>query len=82
MKFGTIATFLLIFLLICCRSSWADVVLIDTVGQPLPAEQRLERACQFYGLKIAHINMSEGEDGFAISSALIGKRKDGMAYEG
>lgn len=59
MKSSAISIELLIVMLLCCSSSWAKVIFCDTPGQSTSAEELLECACQFYGLDIEHVELSE-----------------------
>ena len=63
-------TVLPVFIGVCCSSSWAQVLLIHTPGQRFPAEPQLERACQFYGLNIERIGLSNDDHSFAVSDAV------------
>lgn len=77
MKSERTTLFAFLFLAVLCTSSRAQVVFIDTPGQPLPAEERLEHACRFYGLDIAQVAVHNDQAGPAIRNAL--EHNDGRA---
>jgi len=76
-KIITLTSVLFIFLLAYCSCSWAQVVFVNVPEQPSPVEMQLESVCQFYGLNITRMSVSE--DGLNFVIADVFEKSDSQA---
>ena len=79
---GQFTTVIVIFLLSFCPLSWSQVVFVDVPQIPSPEEWQLECGCQFYGLDIVKLDLSDKVKSFTIANALKQGEKQALIIAG
>jgi hypothetical protein len=69
MKLKTIICNLLALCVIYCQCYAADVLIVDVSRTPLAVEQKLQLACEFYGLDTDRLVLRESENGRLLADA-------------
>lgn len=70
MKYKVIIIILLALTSVNCPSALAQVLFLDVPEQPSELRKHLERACQFYGLRIVNASISKAGERSAVAEPL------------